>query len=244
MALGTWMSAQGTSTTTPILDDLAAANRILAAQGVLDGYGHVSVRSEANPQRYLISRSLAPELVTPDDILELDLDSVVHDARNRATYREAFIHGEIYKTRPDVKAIVHLHAPAVIPFSVTKVPLRPMFHMSSFVGLGIPVFEIRNAGGATDMLVTSAPLGAALAKTLGDKPAALMRGHGAVVVGPSLPITVGRSVYLKMNAEMQAQAIALGGPIEFLSPEEVKLSGDPDGYRRSWELWKRSVTVR
>jgi HCOMODA/2-hydroxy-3-carboxy-muconic semialdehyde decarboxylase len=154
---------------------------------------------------------------------------------------EAFIHGEIYRARPDVRAVVHLHAPAVIPFTVTKVPLRPMFHMAAFIGLGVPVFEIRAGAGATDMLISNPALGRALAQALGDRPAALMRGHGAVVTGPSVPIVVGRSVYLKVNAEVQAQAMALGGPIESLSLEEAKLVGDTNGYMRAWDLWKRKV---
>src|SRR5712691_72416 len=166
----------------------------------VDGYGHVSVRHDRDPNRYLLSRSLAPELVIAADIMEYDLDSTPVDAKGRSMYLERFIHGEIYKTRPDVKAIVHNHSPSVIPFSVGAVPLRPLYHMSAFVGEGVPVFEIRAAGGMTDMLVSNATLGRGLAQTLGRHPASLMRGHGAVVVGASLPIAVGRSVYLEMNA--------------------------------------------
>ena len=227
-----------------LLEDLVAANRILADQGIVDGYGHVSVRSDRNPNRYFISRSLAPELVTADDLMELDLDSNPIDARGRNSYQERFIHGEIYKARPDVMAVVHMHAPAVIPFASSSVVLKPMFHMSAFIAEGVPVFDIREAAGITDMLVSNSTLGAALARALGSRPAALMRGHGAVIVGPSLPITVGRSVYLKTNAEMQAQAIMLGGTIKYLDPEEARKAGTPDGYQRAWTLWRRKALGR
>ena len=226
-----------------LLEDLVAANHILAAEGVVDGYGHVSVRHDKNPNRYLIARSMAPELVTADDIVELDLDSVPVDLRGRKLYLERFIHGEIYKARPDVKSVVHHHSPAVIPFGVSKVPLRPVYHMASFVGLGVPLFEIRDAGGVTDMLVGSPQLGSALAKVLGDKPAALMRGHGAVVVGRTVVESVGRSIYLQMNARLQAQAMALGSDITYLDAGEVaKTQGlGGGGYERAWELWKKKA---
>src|SRR5499425_377370 len=146
-----------------LIEDLVAANRILVDQGVVDGYGHVSVRHEKAADRYLMSRSIAPELVTAADIMEYDLDSVPVDPRGRTSYLERFIHGEIYRARPDVRAIVHNHSPSVIPFGVTGVPLRPIYHMSAFLGEGVPVFDIRNAGGpATDMLIRDAALGQAL----------------------------------------------------------------------------------
>ena len=243
-AMAAAQQAGGTTreSTAALVEDLVAANRILVDQGVLDGYGHVSARHDADPNRYLLSRSLAPELVTSSDVLEFDLDSRPIDPRGRAAYREAFIHGEIYRARPDVMAVVHTHAPPLIPFSTSVVPLRPMYHMSAFVGEGVPVFDIRRVAGATDMLVTNAALGRALAETLGRRPAALMRGHGAAVVASSLPVVVGRSVYLKMNAELQLQAVALGGPIEFLSDDEARLAAPLDGYERAWELWKRKVS--
>ena len=233
--------AQGESAGPPdakLIEDLVAANRILAQQGVVDGYGHVSVRHDRSPERYLISRSIAPELVTAADIVELNLDSMEVDGRDQKLYLERFIHGEIYKLRPDVKAVVHHHSPDVVPFSISSVPLRPVYHMSAFIGLGVPVFEIRQAGGMTDMLVRNAELGRALARTLGDKPAALMRGHGAVVVGDSLMQAVGRSVYLQMNARLQAQAVGLGGEVTYLSAEEVRKVETGPGYERAWQLWK------
>ena len=224
-----------------LIEDLVAANRILAAESVVDGYGHVSVRHDKDPNRYLIARSVAPELVTAADILELDLDSNAVDLRGRKMYLERFIHGEIYKVRPDVKSVVHHHSAAVIPFGVSGVALRPVYHMAAFVGLGVPVFEIRDAGGTTDLLVKTPELGKALARTLGDKPAALMRGHGAVVVGESLPMAVGRSIYLQMDARLQAQAMALSGEVKYLDAGEVEQLRGLDSYDRAWELWKRKV---
>jgi ribulose-5-phosphate 4-epimerase/fuculose-1-phosphate aldolase len=229
-----------------LVEDLVAANRILADQGVVDGYGHVSVRHDGAADRYLLSRSLAPELVTAADILEYDLDSTAVDPRGRAGYLERFIHGEIYRARPDVRAVVHNHSPSVIPFGVTGVTLRPLYHMSAFLWEGVPVFDIRQTGGMTDMLVRDAPLGRALAQVLGPRTAALMRGHGAVVVGPSLPMAVFRSVYLEMNARLQAQAMALGGPITFLDDEEArKATANVGGtVSRPWELWRRKALAK
>ena len=226
-----------------LLADLVAANRILADYCVLDGYGHVSVRHNRDPNRYLLSRSLAPALVTANDIMEYDLDSTPVDAQDRTLYLERFIHGEIYKVRPDVQAVVHNHSPSVIPFGVTTVPLRPLYHMAAFIGEGAPVFEIRDVGGMTDMLIRHPELGRALAETLGEKAAALMRGHGAVVVGASLAAVVARSIYLEMNAKLQAQALALDTKITYLDPEEARLA-DLGDYSRAWNLWKRQVKVK
>jgi HCOMODA/2-hydroxy-3-carboxy-muconic semialdehyde decarboxylase len=226
-----------------LIDDVVVANRILAAQEIVDAFGHVSVRTAPGAGRYLISRSVAPAQVTAADILELDLDSKPAAAgEKRASYRERFIHGEIYRTRPDVMSIVHCHAPSLIPFGITKIPLRPVYHNSFFVGEGVPVFEIREAGGDTDMLVSTPELGKALAKALGNKPAVLMRGHGAVIVGKSIIEAVARSVYLEVNARVQAQAMALGQRISYLDEGEVrKRTEDPDPYGRAWDLWKRQA---
>jgi HCOMODA/2-hydroxy-3-carboxy-muconic semialdehyde decarboxylase len=230
------------------VEDLVAANRVLADHGVLDGYGHVSVRSPQRPDRYLLARSIAPASVTADDIMEYDLDSNPVDQRGRAMYLERFIHGEIYRARPDVQAVVHNHSPSVIPFGVTSVPLRPLYHMSAFVGEGIPVFEIREVGGpATNLLVRDRPLGQALARTLGGKPAALMRGHGCVVVADNLPLAVGRSVYLEINARLQVQAIILAGPggsVTYLEPGEVKAASAVNDYKRAWDMWRATVLAR
>ena len=230
-----------------LVEDLVAANRILVDQNVLDGYGHVSARHDRDPNRYLMSRALAPELVAAPDIMEYDLDSNPVDARGRSSYLERFIHGEIYKVRPDVRAIVHNHSPSVIPFGVTGVPLRPLYHMSAFLGEGAPVFDIRQAaGGPSDMLVRDPALGRALAQTLGSRTAALMRGHGAVVVGPSLPHAVFRSVYLEMNAKLQAQAMAQGVNVTYLDPEEARRAeaSIAGTLGRPWELWKRKALAK
>jgi len=223
-----------------LIDDLVTANHILASEGILDGYGHVSVRNPANPNHYFLSRSLAPGLVTAADIVEYDLDSnPINDTR--LSYRERFIHGEIYKARPDVMAIVHDHSPAVIPFSVSSVPLRAVSHMAAFIGDGIPVFEIRDVDGMTDMLVSSPKRGRALATVLGKFPAALMRGHGAAVVGESVKVAVGRAIYLDLNARVQEQAILLGGSVKYFEPEEAKKTAPQDGFERAWDVWKRTA---
>jgi ribulose-5-phosphate 4-epimerase/fuculose-1-phosphate aldolase len=220
-----------------VIDDLVTANRILASEGILDGYGHVSVRNPANPNHYFLSRSLAPGLVTAADIIEYDLDSnPIDDAR--LSYRERFIHGQIYKARPDVMAVVHDHSPAVIPFSVSSVPLRALSHMAAFIGEGIPTFEIRDVDGMTDMLVSNQKRGLALAKVLGNYPAALMRGHGAAVVGATVKEAVGRAVYLDSNARLEEQAILLGGKVTYFEPEEARKTAPQDGFVRAWDVWK------
>ncbi len=227
-----------------LIEDLVAANRILATEGVLDGYGHASARHNRDPNRYLMSRNVPPAHVTADDIIEYDLDSNPVDPKGRYSYSERFIHGEIYRVRPDVKAIVHNHSPSLIPFGITGTLLKPVYHMSAFIGQGIPVFEIRDAGGMTDMLIGNSALGQGLARALGNHPAALIRGHGAVVVGPSIPVAIGRSIYLEINAKFQAQAIALGGNITFLDPEEVRKVESWQDYKRAWELWKRNAMAK
>src|SRR5437879_9808309 len=208
-------------------EDLVAAYRILAEHGVIDAYGHVSVRSDRDPRRYLLARWLAPEMVMPEDIMEYDLDSNPIDPRGRESVRERFIHGELFSPRPDVNSVVHNHSPSVVPFSVTSVAMRPLFHMAAFVGEGVPNFEIRDAQKGTDLLVKTPYLGQALAKTLGKASAALMRGHGSVVVGENLPRVVGRSIYLELTARMQLQAMPIAGPggkLTDLHEQEVKAS--------------------
>jgi len=175
--------------------------------------------------------------VTAADIIEYDLDSnPIDDAR--LSYRERFIHGQIYKARPDVMAVVHDHSPAVIPFSVSSVPLRALSHMAAFIGEGIPTFEIRDVDGMTDMLVSNQKRGLALAKVLGNYPAALMRGHGAAVVGATVKEAVGRAVYLDSNARLEEQAILLGGKVTYFEPEEARKTAPQDGFVRAWDVWK------
>ena len=226
-------------------DVQVAANRILAEQDVLDGMGHVSIRHPARSDRFLLARSMAPALVQRGDILEYLFNGDAVAAAGRSSYQERFIHAEIYRARGDVQAIVHCHTPSLIPFAATDVPLRAMYHMAAFVAEGVPVFDIRKAAGITDLLVKDAPLGRALVQTLGAKPAALLRGHGAVIVGRSLPEVVGRSVYLDLNARAQAQAIALGGRITYVDAAEARLRmADPAGeYTRTWDLWKRQLAT-
>ena len=220
-----------------VIGELVVANRILANEGVLDGYGHVSVRSPANKNHYLLARAGAPALVTAADIVEYDLDSKPVTNSSAMGYTERFIHGEIYKARPDVMAVVHCHCLEVIPFADTAVPLQPMYHMGNFIGEGVPIFEIRKVAGMTDMLISTPQLGRALAQTLGNKSAALMRGHGAAVVAESLHLVVGKAYYLNTNARLQWQAMQMGGgKVTYLDPEEAKKAAQT--YERSWDAWK------
>src|SRR5262245_32391159 len=236
-------AAQATASLDALIDDLVAGNRILAMEDVLDGMGHISARHPGRMGRFLLSRSLAPELVTRDDIMEFDFEGAPVDAKGRAPYKERFIHSEIYRARADVNAFVHCHTPSLIPFADSSVPLRAMYHMAAFVAEGVPVFDIRAAAGMTDLLIGDAKLGRALAQTLGPKPAALMRHHGAVVVASSIPNVVGRSVYLDLNARVQLQTAALGGTATYIDPAEARpRMADPNEYSRAWDLWKRKLS--
>jgi ribulose-5-phosphate 4-epimerase/fuculose-1-phosphate aldolase len=210
-----------------ILTELATSYQILVNEGVLDAYGHVSIRHPKNPNRYLMARSgeVAPAYVTASDIMEFDLDSNAIDLKGRALHSERFIHGEIYKLRPDVNAVVHSHSRAVIPFSVTKVPLRAIFHNGAFLGDGVPVYEIRDeSGDDNDMLVNTSAKGRALAKVLGDRPVVLIR-----------------AIYTEVNANLQIQATMLGGPITYLNQYEAQKS---QRMERTWEAWKRQAAER
>lgn len=232
-----------------LIEDLVAANRVLADQGVVDGFGHVSVRHDKNRNRYLISRSLAPALVTAADILEYDLDSRPVDPQGRNLYSEVFIHGEIYKVRPDVSAVIHSHAPSVIALGVAGIMPQPVYHMSSFIGSGLPVFDIRKEMGEdTNMLVRTAERGRALARVLGQRPAALMRGHGAVITANALPLVVFRAVYLQINSALQLQALSLNPGTTFLTEREAALVDETlwnqDRHLRAWELWKEEAMGR
>lgn len=224
-----------------LLKDLVTANHILQDQGIVDGYGHVSVRNPDNPNHFYISRWLAPDLVTPNDIVELDYDCVPANGDKRKLYSERWIHAEIYRSRPDVKSIVHTHAPTVVLMGVINEPLLPIYHMGGFIGTGLPTFDIRKKFGATNMLINNAEKGKALAETLGDKPAAFMRGHGGITVGNSIMHSVGRSVYLKINSEMHLQAG--NRKIETLNPEEAhEAEAGNQEFPKDWDLWARKVT--
>jgi len=225
------------------LDDLVVANRVLAKYGVLDGFGHVSIRHPERPGHFLLARSLAPELVTAADIMEFDEDSNAVGGDARTPYLERFIHGEIYRARPDVNAVVHSHSPSVIPFAGSSVRLRPIYHMAGFLSGGAPVFDIRCCFGATDLLVRCREHGEALAKTLGAQNVALMRGHGFVAVGSDVRLAVYRAMYTETNASLQQKAITLGGEVTYLSEEEAAKADDTMAgvMFRPWELWKKKA---
>ena len=227
------------------VSDLVVANRILAAEGVLDGFGHVSIRDPRNPACYLMSRSLAPALVTAADIVQHDLDNRPTRDEGHNLYYERWIHGEIYKARREVNAIVHSHSHSVVPFASTKAPLRPLLHNASFLGFGTPVFEIRNLAQNSDLMISTAALGAALAMTLGPTAdVVLLRGHGNVVVGPSIQVAVFRAYYTEINARQQLNAMILGREdVVYMNAGECettdKIMQSVAG--RPWDLWKRRV---
>ena len=228
-----------------LLQDLAAASRILAKQGVVDAFGHVSMRHPNAPERFLMSRGLAPALVGADDIQEFDLNCVTCGDDTRPSFLERFIHGEIYRVRADVMSVVHSHSPSVIPFGLVETPMRAMFHNAAFLAAGVPVFDIAEKFGATDMLVGNSEKGEALVEALSDKPVVLMRAHGSVAVGPDLPSAVFRAVYTEVNARIQHQASTYGGPIAALSAEEGVLADaiNMKAGLRAWDLWRRSVEL-
>lgn len=221
-----------------LIGDLVAASRILAKHGVLDAWGHVSIRHPGNPERYLLSRARAPALVTADDIMEFDLDSNPIDQRERRVFLERFIHGSAYKARPDVNAVVHSHSPTVIPFSVTGEPLRAISSVAAFLVEEPPVWEIRDIGIVQGMLVANNEQGASLAKTLGSKPVALMRGHGNVVVAPDIRRVVHRALYTEVNARQLTVALSFNRPITYISPDEAI---DPKRLDDSWEVWVKEA---
>lgn len=241
-------AGNGTTSASPqLIEDLATANHILYDQGVLDAFGHISARHDKNPERFLLARNMAPALVTADDIVEFQLDGVPLTAAGRAVYLERFLHGAIYRARPDVMAIVHSHSPSVVPFSTVKdSPLRAICHMAGFLGTATPIFEIRDfAGDASDLLITDNRLGASLAQVLGDKPVVLMRGHGSTVVADSVVTAVFRAVYTEVNARIQSDALRLG-PVDFLTEGEGKSTARTNEGQgmRAWNLWKKAAEIR
>jgi ribulose-5-phosphate 4-epimerase/fuculose-1-phosphate aldolase len=224
-----------------ILEDVATASRILVDQGVFDAAGHVSMRHPQRPDRFLMSRSLAPQLVSADDIMEFTLDCTPQD--DRKPFIERFLHGGIYKKRSDVMAIAHGHSAAVIPFGLVKTPMRATYHNAAFLAAGVPVFDIRDRFGATDIVISSADRGAALAEALGDKNVLLLRAHGFVAVAPTIQSAVFRAIFTEVSARVQLQAAALGGPIAALDEEEGRKADAINlaTVGRSWELWKKRV---
>jgi HCOMODA/2-hydroxy-3-carboxy-muconic semialdehyde decarboxylase len=228
-----------------LIADLAAASRILAQQGVVDGFGHVSMRHPHHPGRYLMSRSKAPALVTPEDIIEYDLESVAVNANGRGSFLERFIHSEIYKARPDVCAVVHSHSPSVVPFGLVRIKMQAMFHNAAFLAKEPPVFDIRERFGETDMLVGNADKGQALAEVMGPKDVVMMRAHGSVACGPTLQTAVFRAVYTEVNARIQhmTQALSQGLPIASLSEQEGELADavNQNAGMRAWDLWRAQI---
>lgn len=225
------------------LELVADANRVLVRQNVLDAFGHVSMRSPEDPEQFLISRNLAPALVQASDVQIYDLEGRTPDPR--PGYLERFIHSEIYRRRPDVNAVVHSHSASVIPFSISEKPLRAVWHMGSFLGEQVPVFEIRDRfGDATDLLIRNPEMGAALAEACGDHAAALMRGHGSVAVGDSLPSVVYRAVFTELNARVQVAAESLGDYTPLTAGEGVTATESISGQiQRAWEIWRSEVTT-
>jgi len=226
---------------TPLLDELVTANRILAREGVVDSFGHVSVRHPDRPDRYFLSRARAPECIEVDDLMEFALDGTPIGTGAGKPYAERFIHGAVYEARSSVRAVVHHHSPSVIPFSITGAPLAPVMHMCAGIGAPVPTWDSRTAFGDTNLLVTTLDMARDLAAALGDRPATLMRGHGAVVVGASLREVVFNSIYLQLNAEVQMKAHALGD-VTFLSDGEIAAVLRTRGsftFERAWEYWCR-----
>lgn len=228
------------------ISDLVVANRILAREGVVDAFGHVSVRHPDRPDRYIMSRSRAPELVTADDLMVFELDGTPVDAKGRQPYAERPIHSGIYEARPDVVSVIHNHSYDVIPFSVTRAQLRPMIHVAAPMGAHVPVWDIRDKFGEGDMLVVTQEQGRDLARMVGQGAVALMRGHGCVVAGASIRHAVMIAVYTQVNARLQIEAMRLGEP-KFLTEGEVdamnKRQSTPLAGDRAWDYWRARAGV-
>ena len=241
------MSDNASETILSATRELVDANHVLFDQGVVDGFGHVSMRHPIKRDRFLLARSMAPALVTEQDVLEFDPDGAPVEAGGPAVYLERFIHSEIYRTRPDVVAVVHSHSPAVVPFSVVSgTKLRPICHMCGFLGAATPVFEIRDfAGPGSDLLIRDSRLGAALAQSLGQATAILMRGHGSTVVGNTLRQAVFRAVYTEVGARLQSEAMRLG-PVTYLTEEEAAATTTTNNTQidRAWLLWLKAARNR
>ncbi|MCH2674696.1 MAG: class II aldolase/adducin family protein [Dehalococcoidia bacterium] len=222
------------------LEELVTANRILAREGVVDAFGHISMRHPDRPDRYILSQSRAPNLVDIPDLMEYTIEGDPIDQQGRNMYSERAIHGGIYEARDDVMSIVHNHSPTVVPFTVTKTPLRPIFHLAAIIGPELPVWDIRQKFGDTDMLVKTMDQGRDLARCLGDRRVSLMRGHGCVIAGSNIKEVVMASVYLQVNAGLLLESLKLGD-VEYLTPGEIaEMSASqvkPGIQHRPWEYW-------
>jgi ribulose-5-phosphate 4-epimerase/fuculose-1-phosphate aldolase len=230
-----------------IIQELVVANRILAHEDVVDAYGHISVRSPDNPRHFFIARSLAPELVERDDIVELGLDGQPVREESRPLYLERFIHAAIYEARSDVQAVVHAHAEEILPFGIARAtPLRPVIHSGSFIGANVPVWDIADRFGDTNLLVTNMEQGRDLAKCLAGNNVALMRGHGFASAACSIIEVVRMSVYLPRNARALLRAKQLGGKITYLRQGEIDARNrgysphSPETWR-AWEYWAKKA---
>ena len=227
-----------------LLEDLALSYRILTDRDIMDGLGHSSIRHPANPNRYLISRNKATGLVTPGDLMELDLDSRPVDPSARS-YQEVHIHAEIYKARPDVMAVIHHHAPGTVSWGMGKIPMMPMNQSSRWMLDGVPFFDYRDIriegdkGWEETNLIHTAARGQAVARTLAGSPALLLVNHGAVVVGSTITEAVGRSIYMEINTEVQTAAMLRGGPVTYYDAAgELRATGSRSDFGRQWDLWK------
>lgn len=227
-----------------VIDNLVTANRIVAHENVCDAYGHVSVRHPDNPDRYLLAWSRSPELVEPEDILEYELDGTPIDDKGKTLYMERPIHGAIYEARPDVNAVVHNHAYAVVPFTISETPLRPVMHVAARIGDEIPIWDIADKfGEETTLLVSTMEQGRDLAATLGNGKCVLMRGHGCTVAGYGLEDVVLTSIYLQVNAQILMDGLRLGGEVKYLHQGEIDArrgrEGEQVGFSRAWEYFSR-----
>ena len=225
-----------------VLQEIVVANRILAREDVVDAFGHVSVRHPENQDRYLMSRSRSPELVTIKDIMEFSLTGEIIGDDTRRPYAERHIHGAIFEKRQDVNAVVHNHSHAVIPFSVTDTPLRPLMHVTGVIGEHVPVWDIEEKFGSTSLLVTNMQQGRDLADKMGSAAVILMRGHGCAIAATNLRAAVLTAIYTQVNAKLQLQAMSLGD-VKYLSAEEIALTPETLvgalAMERAWEYFER-----
>jgi ribulose-5-phosphate 4-epimerase/fuculose-1-phosphate aldolase len=230
-----------------LLRQLVTANRVLARHGVLDSYGHVSIRHPEHPDRFVMARARAPELIDESDFQTYTLEGEELNGDTRSPYSERFIHGGVYEARPEVMAICHNHSPAVIPFGTTTLKMRPIFHMAGGIGADVPVWDIADEfGDGTDLLVRNVAMGRSIARTLGPRPVALMRGHGSVVAASSVPSVVSIAYYMEQNARLATLAEIMGhGNVHYLSDAEARATGEvqllPNSAGRAWEAWCAQV---
>lgn len=227
------------------IEELVIANHILYDQNAVDGYGHISVRNPANPNTFFLARSIAPSSVKVEDIIEFDMSGKALNGDNRTAYGERFIHSGILKNRPDINSVIHGHAPPILSYGLTGTTLKPVYHMSSFLGEGAPIFEIRNFAKPnpdTDMFVSNIELGNALSQTMGLQYFVLMRGHGYAAGGDSIKKAVFRAIYAIQNASIQSEAIKMG-QVQYLTPGEAAISQETieKTIGRPWQLWTERV---